>query len=508
MSGKGKKTVKIAAGGTELPVWLMDGTKIKINFEPGVKAGQTCVAIRDHLGFAMDGEYALFHFHDGYHELLEDSADIAAVTSGWNYEDVESGKRKLAYKRRSYTPECVSEEYEDRADDVDDWQHKLAFIDAEFNYLNGMYRFAADTMVDNAAHLLQAGKGDWDESIGADDIESWVMEIFPSYGISDGDRPQDERTMGDSEEAMTKADAAAQVLDAWSALAGTSALEAQQAFLKNCKEFMSYGAEFFFGKRTWKDSNEDKANQKVRSRTEDVTIAVCHEGLHLLSMENPLQLEAHEYEVITRWTVSRDGRIFAFSVDEDVIVYLVTEQAAAIEKNVERYVQHVVSVRGGTKPEARASRGKVPSVTGVEEPEEPAYKSGAAGAGGGGDSDLPPGWVAETDEDGDVYYTNEETGETQWERPGEEGAGEELEWEGWTVQYDEDGDAYYLHEESGETSWEPPEGWPHGGGAEGEDEELESWGDWRQEKDEDGDIFYINDETGETSWETPEGWGE
>ena len=39
-----------------------------------------------------------------------------------------------------------------------------------------------------------------------------------------------------------------------------------------------------------------------------------------------LKVMSHAYDTITKWTVSRDGRIFAFCVESDVIVYLITTQ--------------------------------------------------------------------------------------------------------------------------------------------------------------------------------------
>lgn len=134
-----------------------------------------------------------------------------------------------------------------------------------------------------------------------------------------------------------------------------------------------------------------------------------------------LHYESHEYENITKWTVSRDGKIFAFSVDEDVIVYLVTEQAGAIEKSVEVYVQFLVAIRSGTEVPKKTDIAGVPEVEASDAGEElPFAAGGGVGGGGGGgetgdeasevDDGLPAGWVALQDEDGDTYYMNEATG--------------------------------------------------------------------------------------------------
>jgi hypothetical protein len=40
--------------------------------------------------------------------------------------------------------------------------------------------------------------------------------------------------------------------------------------------------------------------------------------------------ERHEFDVITKWTLSLDGTVFAFSRDDGVIVYLVSPQVCCV----------------------------------------------------------------------------------------------------------------------------------------------------------------------------------
>ena len=74
----------------------------------------------------------------------------------------------------------------------------------------------------------------------------------------------------------------------------------------------------------------------------------------------------------------------------------------------------------------------------------------AADAAGSG---LPPGWEELIDTvSGDVYWYNEDLGETTWSRPG----GPTLP-AGWEQLIDDDtGDSYYYHKPTGTTSWERP----------------------------------------------------
>lgn len=54
-------------------------------------------------------------------------------------------------------------------------------------------------------------------------------------------------------------------------------------------------------------------------------------------------------------------------------------------------------------------------------------------------------WTPVEDSDGDVFYVNEETGESRWTKPG------------WIAMQDSDGDEFFYNEATGETAWEKPD---------------------------------------------------
>eukprot|EP00523_Entomoneis_sp_CCMP467_P000871 CAMPEP_0168755026 /NCGR_PEP_ID=MMETSP0724-20121128/19829_1 /TAXON_ID=265536 /ORGANISM="Amphiprora sp., Strain CCMP467" /LENGTH=340 /DNA_ID=CAMNT_0008803573 /DNA_START=102 /DNA_END=1123 /DNA_ORIENTATION=- len=82
-------------------------------------------------------------------------------------------------------------------------------------------------------------------------------------------------------------------------------------------------------------------------------------------------------------------------------------------------------------------------------------------------------WVAHKDEEGRTYFYNELSGETQWDEPAEGFVSAEdaaadsaaavdgdqgTDGGTWIAHKDEEGREYYYNEESGETQWEKPEG--------------------------------------------------
>jgi len=124
----------------------------------------------------------------------------------------------------------------------------------------------------------------------------------------------------------------------------------------------------------------------------------------------------------------------------------VNPSALAASQHVEAAPRTVVMAAEPTQPAQPAQSA------------QPAQKSEPASA-------LPPGWREETTEDGEVYYENDKTGETTWERPApvKKSAppkkvppkkGSDLP-PGWKQHYDDDGDVFW-EDPSGEYTREDP----------------------------------------------------
>lgn len=135
---------------------------------------------------------------------------------------------------------------------------------------------------------------------------------------------------------------------------------------------------------------------------------------------------------------------------------------------------------------------------------------------------LAEGWVEVYDDDGGLYYFNQFTNESVWEREratvgaaAAEVAAETAavaavsgggEWE--EVQGD-DGAVYYYNSATGESSWTPPgvgvSAGSSGAAAAGAQVEVDGSGDWETVTGDDGQVYYANTVTGETAWTRPGG---
>ena len=109
---------------------------------------------------------------------------------------------------------------------------------------------------------------------------------------------------------------------------------------------------------------------------------------------------------------------------------------------------------------------------------EPEPKPTSYAAAGGGDDELPSGWEAVSDADGNTYYFNTVSGTTSWDWPTEAadadssaGPNAATDPAAWTEQRTEAGDVYYYNEQTGETSWEQPVGFGSEGSGVGDTRE-------------------------------------
>lgn len=143
------------------------------------------------------------------------------------------------------------------------------------------------------------------------------------------------------------------------------------------------------------------------------------------------------------------------------------------------------------------------------------------------DDDLPEGWFSAIDpETNERYYCNDQTGESQWERPEQEQTSQQSSQpgedndrslqddevpgnlpEGWEAILDPSSGEYYYCNWDGTTTWEKPAPAPDNLNQDttqhdDDDDGLpENW--FAVDDPVSGDTYYYNEVTNETSWEIP-----
>ena len=113
-------------------------------------------------------------------------------------------------------------------------------------------------------------------------------------------------------------------------------------------------------------------------------------------------------------------------------------------------------------------------------------------------------WIKQDDGEGNTYYLNLQTNESQWERPDdyEEPPADLAPENSWTELNDGQGNKYYYNTVTEESSWEKP---PQLDGADATSE----YPKWSKMYDPASEAYYYyNNETGDTQWDVPSDYEE
>ena len=77
--------VPISIAGSDVPVFLLDGTALVVRATPTTTVGAACFAISTRLGLVSDAHHALFERGpDNEFRALDDAMTIARVLSRWD----------------------------------------------------------------------------------------------------------------------------------------------------------------------------------------------------------------------------------------------------------------------------------------------------------------------------------------------------------------------------------------------------------------------------------------
>jgi hypothetical protein len=421
-------------------------------------------------------------------------------------------------KRSLYLPTCAADLAEQTASSTADGAHRLAFADALFQFRQGSYRFDMTMVLRLSALYLYGIRGPWSARDSLLRFRPLAADLLPAYAATElaSDHP---RAHGVSkvEGALSNDDAAERILEEYKSLGKhRSSFEAQREFLALCREHPCYGYEFFYGRRTWNEAETD-ASGAVRTIacTEDVVLCVGHDGLMYMNTAEPLEISIHDFHEVLNWSLSRDSRIFVFSLEDGTNVFIVTDLAYLVEERTELYVSEKVAAvsapadgsgraDSSSKPRAAKDFGTPPAFVRIAAAPLPPFARAPWPFPVGGSpleefdaSVLPEGWMELTDADGDVFYFHEATKRSSWEHPGMPVPPLPP---CWVEAVDsETGGVYFWNEDSGETSWERPG--PDAADVEPPEAHLEVG--WSVLRDGEGDAYFFHAGTGRTTWTKP-----
>jgi hypothetical protein len=344
------KTIVVSIGGSDIPIFLIDGSAVMVRVKLDTTALGVCLAMKSHLGLTYDSTYGLFESTDGKDFSIDGQYKISKLLQKWNQESASSGPTKLLYRRFLHIPDSIADKDEDLdANSGGQSAHRMCYMECVYNFLHSRYRFDVASIAELALSLLQSKNGNYNRSRDSiDRIKQMVVDLCPAYVIKD--LPLDhERSygMGRVADGLTLTEWAVKIHSAYSTSGVRPILDAQVAFVKAVKTNPTYGCEFFPGKQTWEAEEIGKDGKKSRIRKyEEKIICVGYHGVFLLGTDNPLECAIYEYEDMKEergWDVDKTGRIFALGLEDGRMIYILSDMAKDILRSLQSFVDNKVA---------------------------------------------------------------------------------------------------------------------------------------------------------------------
>ena len=344
------KTIVVSIGGTDIPIYLIDGSAVMVRVKLDTTTLGVCLAMRSHLGLKYDSTYGLFESTDGKDFSIDGQYKIAKLLQKWNQESASSGPTRLLYRRFLHIPDSIADKDEDLdASSGGQSAHRMCFMECVYNFLHSRYRFDVASIAELALSLLQSKNGNFNRSRDSlERIKQMVVDLCPAYVIKD--LPLDhERSygMGRVADGLTTDEWAAKIHSAYSSAGVRPILDAQIAFVKAVKTNPTYGCEFFPGKQTWETEEVGKDGKKTRTRKyEEKIVCVGYHGVFLLGTDNPLECAVYEYEDMKEergWDIDKTGRIFALGLEDGRMIYILSDMAKDILRSLQSFVDNKVA---------------------------------------------------------------------------------------------------------------------------------------------------------------------
>ena len=389
-------------------VFLMNNSYFEFDVDPTTLAGEVCLEMRETLQLHNDAACSLFSYSHGSYFLMQDDDIVLNVVRSWNQDDAETGAARLVYKARIHIPDGHLVTEAENAESASNGAHRLCFVDAVHRTITGLYSIPLDDAPLLAALQLQSAIGDYDDAVhGPTYISDTGLENYVAPALMGRFNDDDELEDMVQEEHMQ--------------LVGTSRFEAERRYMQVIKSHVEYYGASFFAVRVMvqaTDSEED------RSAPQPAIVAVSFEGIFLLSGWNLSKQEFHSFEVVTKWTVASSPDLFAFSVHDQMIYFLLCENPSAIEDCVQMHISTIINERRGApspnrrnEDRVRATKLEVFGATAKASRLTPASDNDND-AGASSHAPLPEGWEALVDPStGKTYFWHEESNKTSWSHP-------------------------------------------------------------------------------------------
>ena len=383
-------------------VFLMNNSYYEFDIDATTIAGEICLDMRATLELHNDAACSLFSYSHGNYTLLQDDASVLDEVRTWNVDDAESGATRLVYKARIHIPNGKLLQEAAAATTTSNGAHRLMFIDAVHRTITGLYSIPIESAPLLAALQLQSAIGDYDVSAhGTEYISDTGLENYVAPSL-----------MGrfDSKEDLEDI-----IRDEHVRLAGTSSFAAECQYMSVIKQHVDYYGSSFFAVRVMVQATDE---EEERSEPQPAIVAISFNGIYLLSGWNLSIQDFHSFEVVTKWTVASNPDLFAFSVHDTMIYFLMCEKPNAIEDCVQMHISTIIGQRRGAATPNRRNEQRVLAA------KEERYGEAADAEAEAGQRNvvshraLPPGWSALADSaTGKTYYWHEKSGRTMWRHP-------------------------------------------------------------------------------------------
>jgi hypothetical protein len=384
-------------------VFLMNNSYHEFDVDVTTLAAEICLELREIIQLHNDAACSLFSYTRGTYILIQDETPVLDIVRTWHPDDAETGASRLVYKARIYIPGGHLLTESAKATSAENGAHRLCYMDAVHRTITGLYSLPLESAPMLAALQLQSSIGDYDvNSHGATYISDVGIENYIAPAL---------KSRFDTDEALED-----MIRDQHKGLVGTSRFDAECRYMETINKHVDYYGSSFFAARVMRQATD---SEDERTEPQAAIVAISFNGIYLLSGWNLSQQSYHSYEVITKWTVATNPDLFAFSVHDQLIYFLMCENPSAIEDCLQMHISTIISQRRGAPTASRRNESRILAAKKERFDSEVVTQSDTKERNFSiSHDDLPKGWSEAVDEStGKTYFWHEETNKTSWVHP-------------------------------------------------------------------------------------------